>query len=365
MGALRLILAISVIVAHLPSWWVGFRPLVGGEVAVEIFFIISGFYMSLVLSGKYRKADGSLRLTDFYIARAIRIYPAYWLVLVCVLIWAILSQSNIFEIASELGPLYTIWATISNVVLFGQDGLFFAKVTEMGTVLVDALGRGDGPQPYNLLLIVPSWTLSLELMFYCLAPWFSKRKTTTLVLIALGVGLLRVVAYQLGFDGDPWRYRFFPFELTFFVGGMVAHRVYNAGMLLHPAYAFALMVALVIYPLFPEYRVYSISINSSLALIAAFLAVPCLFHLTKDWSFDRMIGELSYPLYLVHLPVMTMLAAQLAGINPLFSVALVVLISLAAAWVLELVSARYLGPAMNALLPNFYSGNRKSSNHHG
>lgn len=320
--------------------------------------------MSLVLSDKYRRADGSLRLTDYYIARATRIYPAYWVVLVCMVTWAVVSKSNVLRSATELGPLYTIWAMISNIVLFGQDGLFFAKVTEMGTTLVDALGQGEGPQPYNLLLIEPSWTLSLELMFYCLAPWFSRRCTATLIIIALLMGVLRVVAYQFGFDGDPWRYRFFPFELTFFVGGMVAHRFYVEGRFLNPANAIGLIVALVIYPLFPEFRFFSISINSSLTLLAAFLAIPCLFHLTKDWALDRMVGEMSYPLYLVHFPVLVVLSVQLASIDPLFAAILVASISLSTAVILELVSARYLGPTMKDLLNHLFSGDRKSSVNH-
>lgn len=50
MGLARLLLALSVVLAHLP---VLLGPLVNGHVAVQGFFIISGFYMALILDSKY------------------------------------------------------------------------------------------------------------------------------------------------------------------------------------------------------------------------------------------------------------------------------------------------------------------------
>lgn len=51
MGILRLLLAISVIIAHTESVF-GVR-LVGGVIAVQAFYIISGFYMAMILTEKY------------------------------------------------------------------------------------------------------------------------------------------------------------------------------------------------------------------------------------------------------------------------------------------------------------------------
>ena len=56
-GTPCLFLAVSVIVSHTePILGLNMMP---GYEAVRLFFIISGFYMSLVLSGKY-KGDGRL-----------------------------------------------------------------------------------------------------------------------------------------------------------------------------------------------------------------------------------------------------------------------------------------------------------------
>src|SRR5437660_1584735 len=68
MGLLRLFLAISVAIQHSGKAWG-----IGGGRAVEIFFIISGFYMGLILnSGKYQ------HYKTYLINRFLRIFPLYW-----------------------------------------------------------------------------------------------------------------------------------------------------------------------------------------------------------------------------------------------------------------------------------------------
>src|SRR5215813_7005704 len=78
MGFLRLYLALSVLNAHYP---IAPQPglFVHGFVAVCIFFIISGFYMSLVLDRNYLREPGGV--ARFYFSRALRIFPVYWVVL--------------------------------------------------------------------------------------------------------------------------------------------------------------------------------------------------------------------------------------------------------------------------------------------
>ena len=76
MGSLRLLLAISVLIAH--SGPISGFSLIGGIEAVEIFFIISGFYMALILNTKY------VGVNSYYLFitnRFLRIFPTYWLVL--------------------------------------------------------------------------------------------------------------------------------------------------------------------------------------------------------------------------------------------------------------------------------------------
>lgn len=71
MGLFRLVLAFCVVLAHglnLPI------PAARADVAVQTFYIVSGFYMALVLTEKYRD------FSTYFFNRLLRIYPAYFLV---------------------------------------------------------------------------------------------------------------------------------------------------------------------------------------------------------------------------------------------------------------------------------------------
>lgn len=71
MGSLRFLLAIAVVIDHSgPIFGV---ESVGGSTAVQAFYIISGFYMSLILSEKYVGANGGYSL--FFTNRLLRLFP--------------------------------------------------------------------------------------------------------------------------------------------------------------------------------------------------------------------------------------------------------------------------------------------------
>ena len=70
MGTLRTIFAIAVVLAHV---WPGGPVFVGGQNAVRLFYIISGFLISFVLVE--RKSYPSVR--SFYVNRYLRLYPVY------------------------------------------------------------------------------------------------------------------------------------------------------------------------------------------------------------------------------------------------------------------------------------------------
>src|SRR5690349_4745024 len=73
MGLVRVALALAVVLSHLPPATFHF---ISGGLAVQGFFIISGFYMALVLSGKYASAG------IFYSNRLLRLMPGYFVMMV-------------------------------------------------------------------------------------------------------------------------------------------------------------------------------------------------------------------------------------------------------------------------------------------
>ena len=78
MGLLRLLLALAVVADHAgpPLGWTALR-MTGGPLAVQMFYVVSGFYMALVLNEKYLGAGA---WWAFAKSRLIRLYPMYWFV---------------------------------------------------------------------------------------------------------------------------------------------------------------------------------------------------------------------------------------------------------------------------------------------
>lgn len=72
MGLIRLLLAISVIQAHTSSF-LGYS-IANGLVAVQVFYIFSGFYMFMILTEKYTS------IKSFYKSRFLRIFPTYLII---------------------------------------------------------------------------------------------------------------------------------------------------------------------------------------------------------------------------------------------------------------------------------------------
>ena len=57
------------------------------------------------------------------------------------------------------------------------------------------------------------------------------------------------------------------------------------------------------------YSFLPISAKSYLYLTVFFMSLPFVFILTKNWKIDSYIGELSYPIYISHIFVLTVISA--------------------------------------------------------
>lgn len=279
---------------------------------MECFFVISGFYMAMVLSGKYSRANGGTWKT-FMASRVARLLPVYLLVLTAsagaTLVAAAQGRSvDFWTTFRDLSFTGQVVAAISNLTLLGQDVLSFTAVGEHGFLLVmmDPLshpGRGT-----NLLLVPQAWSVSIELAFYALAPFLLRLSTKALALVGAGSLVIRVALVLVGLNHDPWTYRFFPAELVFFILGAIAFRIVGSGSH-QPRWLGPVLLA----GLFGLAWIFggltgSYPVLEAITPFAFALVVPYLFYWTKHNKWDRWIGELSYPLYLVHVLVGKVLA---------------------------------------------------------
>jgi len=298
MGLLRTLLATAVLLVHTGGFF-RYSIMGGGQAPVQIFYLISGFYMALVLSETYAGAP-----LAFYRNRLLRLLPTYWVVAAgAILVYLLLDRlagTGAFAAlaAGDASALMLAWAAVSNAVLVGIDGLAFVGMV-----------YGSGPP----LVIGPAWTLGLELAFYALAPFVVRRPLPVLLALFAASLALRIGAWAwLGLAADPWSYRFFPFELAFFLAGALAYRLYRRiaeddhGTWL----GWSLIPAVLVFQ--PAQKLVTLALpGNGYALVAfwamfyccAAAAIPYLFRASRRSALDAGIGALSYPLYLVHFPL--------------------------------------------------------------
>lgn len=317
MGLIRLLLAISVVIAHSSSIF-GFS-LVGGQVAVQAFYIISGFYMSLILNEKYIGINNSYKL--FITNRLLRLYPIYWIVLLLTIIFSLAliiytkgDKLGDFEIYSnyfnKISILSFIFLIFTNLFLFLQDTVMFLGLNiTNGSLFFTTDYTSTSPMLYQFLFIPQAWTIGIEIAFYLIAPFLVRKKLKfVLLLISLSI-LLRIILSYNGLMADPWSYRFFPTELVFFLLGIVAYRLYKKfeNAPIKSSYLVTNFGVIICFTL-----LYSFWISEwkyYIYLFLFFISLPFIFILTKKWKRDSFIGELSYPIYISHLFVLSCLGA--------------------------------------------------------
>ena len=302
MGLIRLLLAIAVLLSHLPTATVKF---IHGGLAVQAFFIVSGFYMALVLDGKY--SDRNL----FYTNRLLRLAPAYFTMLV---IGLVVLLSFEMTATSSLGifksvfsnPLSAAILVFENIFVIGQHWLYWFMIDDQGGLYLDPYGglpTETTAVGWQALLVPQSWSLSLELMFYAIAPWLARKSIKVILLIAATSIGLRFAGAYLPVEFPLWQGRLFVTVLFMFLFGMLAYRAFPLIDRLPRSVHFAVTGVMIAGITFLPNTGWSHSVQSWLIYIGMAIGTPFAFAATGKNAIDRWIGELSYPIYLTHLIV--------------------------------------------------------------
>lgn len=318
MGLLRILLALAVCFTHTTSI---LFPWMSGGAAVYTFFVISGFYIQMVLSERYTPmAMGGRWVRNFYLARYLRLFPAYALALLCVLsydVWVLVSThirirpfdafATLIQHGGVRGHLYEAVLLFSNLTMLGLN-----------------LPRS------NDLLITPAWSLGVEMSFYLIAPFILKRSDRALIAF-VAVGLIL---------------RFLPFGhhsplfagMECFALGAFAYRYRNALITKHREILVLpfLLVAIglprwAFIPIANTHTDFDVLVCPLLVAVL----IPTLYKASSRSKVDRFIGDLSYPFYIFHEFVITVLARNFQGKPLAIRVAIVTLIVALAVTLIE------------------------------
>lgn len=350
MGILRIFLAYIVILFHSPDGIIPkyFHP----GLAVQCFFMISGFYMQLIIE-KYHGLRTKHWQINFYQSRALRIFPLYFLVLLINIF--VIYKLRLPEHLSTFVALADIKGAtafiFTNIFIFGQGLLrFFAYDLNLHEfIFVGKTGMitlaTSGPASFHMM--IPSWSIDLELMFYLLVPFLLLRSSLIIFSITFLSISLRIFLGREGYNLYSWSNCFFPSELAIFLLGSFSCRFYlffhsptnhkkiskflpleqkNIKKLLkflsrHKTIIIYFLYFISLYYLLKFYVLGWHSIGGGawnegtlavpkkywMSLIVTALAMPFIFFFSKNIKFDQFVGSLSYPIYLLHPTVLFVL----------------------------------------------------------
>lgn len=252
-----------------------------GFLAVDLFFVMSGFIIALNYRKDFR-ADAGHAYGRFMLLRLARIYPLHIVMLgILVLTTALLSLAH------------------------GQNEFRHLGYLAMSVVLIQSWGF-TGDIGWN----VPSWSISTEMFAYLAFPvlaWLVERlpgRIGALVGIALALTLLAIGAYPYGGLGNDIAHFGLIRCVLEFWAGMALQRFWEQGAGSARSGNVALALGFVLLLVFglgaPDYAVIPAAFC---CLVYAFAIPASVGARLLSRPTPILIGTLSYATYLVHYPM--------------------------------------------------------------
>ncbi|MBP2513869.1 peptidoglycan/LPS O-acetylase OafA/YrhL [Sphingomonas sp. PvP018] len=332
---LRGLAAIAVIALHVGD--IVFVPLMpGGYLAVDFFFVLSGYVIATAYD---RRLSTTMRFGPFVGMRLIRLYPLF-LVGAGLGLVKVLAQSHLHaRFALDGGQL--VLATVSNLLMLPY--------------LL--------PYPSVFPLNAPAWSLSFELFVNLLYAWILFRaRTLWIVALAVAAAVVIVAGPMLygtdrliaGSTADR-----LPFGLARVLYG------FPIGMLLArlPAItarpsakaSMALAAVLLLCLALPLTGAASLARDLAFVLAGGPLLVwaGSRFEVPPRWRrVAAFLGDLSYPLYILHYPIV--LSVAFIGLRQGFAPATIIVASLVIVIAASIVAMRYYDGPVRVWLSRRY-----------
>ncbi len=258
-----------------------------GHIAVYGFFVITGFMIAFVWNDQYRHYDQGRKA--FWLSRMLRIYPLHVIVLLAFL--AALALLTDAELPSPAKILL-------NLVLIPQAVAGF--VVDFNHLAYSTIN-------------LPTWTLAYDLLFYLIAPFIVGSRRRLWLILGIELAFVAVLSVQLPNDFKTWHMYYFTTGHSLLLAFVAGALVYHYQGYLRGKYRFvpaALGIAwLSVYPVGLTHYLLGIVVTIALFVVIAGNA-------TLFGKRDMLLGDMTYPIYLVHYPLLQLLVDQSPGLIP-------------------------------------------------
>lgn len=295
----------------------------GGYVGVDIFFVISGFLITGLLT-RMALSENGISLVGFYTRRVRRLLPAAIVALLVTLAGTLLFVSDAW------------WEETARQVIASA---LYVQNWRLAEQAVDYLGAEDAPSPVQHF-----WSLSIEEQFYIVWPvlmiaslWWARRRgysPVQMLTFVLGVVLAGSLAASVALTrSDPaWAYfvtHTRVWELA--LGGLLALTLdrFRPSAHMQNAMAVAGMLAALASAVlfsrstdFPGFKALLPTLGAALVIAAGSVRVGRFRGL--DIAALRYAGDRSYSIYLWHWPLIIFYAAQRGSIGLVDGVLLII-----------------------------------------
>lgn len=285
-----------------------------GHLGVDLFFMLSGFVISYAYDDRWQSSHNRLTLKEFFKRRLIRLHPMLIMGAVIGLISFLLQGSVKWD--GSATPMS--WSLVALVLTM----LFIPAYPGASYDL-----RGNGEM---FSLNGPSWSLFFEYignLLYALIIRRLSNRALAVLTVALGAAWSWFVVTDIsGYDmiGIGWT-----LDTVNFFGGLLRMMFpFSLGMLMARNFkpvkikgifwiVWAVLFGLFSVPAFAKCG--AISVNGLYELACVMFAFPAIVWLTASGestgkassAFCKFLGDISYPLYIVHYPVMYLFYAWL------------------------------------------------------
>jgi peptidoglycan/LPS O-acetylase OafA/YrhL len=296
LDGVRGIAILLVLLMHAPP-----KLLPGGNIGVDLFFVLSGFLITSLLEQEHKK-NGSIHFGNFFLRRALRLFPALLLLVLASLTYVqLFERENLPTTVDDAASVLTYWWNLKLAFSGGFEG--------------------------HQLLFAHLWSLSIEEQFYIAWPFilfaaFSLRLSRKLVAILLLLGLALPAIGRLALWNDgPSHFLYVRTDLRLdgLVWGVLAAYVaqrFQPRLISRFILGWSAVAALVVLlwlssqDLIYKPRLYDgflyrggfslVGFLSAVLVTGAVLCPPTFLRVILEFAPLRWIGRVSYGLYLWH-----------------------------------------------------------------